>query len=86
MNARVEVLVEDYNEAREALARTRVEQAETRMRVPGARRRLRAARKLLGRRLGTGRRSLRRRRPGGRLRPEPAGQAVRLGGVRPQLL
>jgi cell wall-associated NlpC family hydrolase len=53
MNARVEGLVEDYNEAREALARTRAEQAETRKRVLDARRRLRAARKLLGRRLWT---------------------------------
>jgi cell wall-associated NlpC family hydrolase len=53
MNARVEGLVEDYNEAREALARTRSEQAETRKRVLDARRRLRAAQKLLGRRLWT---------------------------------
>jgi cell wall-associated NlpC family hydrolase len=53
MNARVEGLVEDYNEVREALARTRAEQAETRERVLDARRRLRAARKLLGRRLWT---------------------------------
>jgi cell wall-associated NlpC family hydrolase len=53
MNARVEGLVEDYNEAREALARTRAEQAETRRRVLDARRRLRAAQKLLGRRLWT---------------------------------
>jgi cell wall-associated NlpC family hydrolase len=53
MHARVEILVEDYNEVREALARTRVEQAKTRKQVLDARRRLRAARKLLGRRLWT---------------------------------
>jgi cell wall-associated NlpC family hydrolase len=53
MNARVEVLVEDYNEVREALARTRAEQAETREQVLDARRRLRAARRQLGRRLWT---------------------------------
>jgi hypothetical protein len=50
MNARVEGLVEDYNEVREVLARTRAEQAETHKRVLDARRRLHAARKLLGRR------------------------------------
>jgi NlpC/P60 family len=33
MNARVESLVEDYNQVREALARTRVEQARTRRQV-----------------------------------------------------
>ena len=53
MHARVEILVEDYNEVREALARTRAEQAKTREQVLDARRRLRAARKLLGRRLWT---------------------------------
>jgi peptidoglycan DL-endopeptidase CwlO len=53
MNARVEGLVEDYNEVREALAQTRAEQARTRRQVLDARRRLRAARKLLGRRLWT---------------------------------
>jgi hypothetical protein len=52
MNARVEGLIEDHNQAREDLARTRAEQAETRKRVLDARR-LRAARKLLGRRLWT---------------------------------
>jgi peptidoglycan DL-endopeptidase CwlO len=53
MHARVEGLVEDYNEVREALAATRVEQERTRRRVIDARRRLRAARRLLGRRLWT---------------------------------
>jgi hypothetical protein len=53
MNARVEGLVEDHNQAGEDLARTRAEQADTRKRVLDARRRLRAARKLLGRRLWT---------------------------------
>jgi hypothetical protein len=43
MNARVEGLVEDYNEVREALARTRADQARTRRQVLDARRRLRAA-------------------------------------------
>jgi hypothetical protein len=33
MNARVESLVEDYNQVRETLARTRVEQARTRQQV-----------------------------------------------------
>jgi cell wall-associated NlpC family hydrolase len=51
MNARVERLVEDYNEVREALGRTRAEQARTRRRVAEARRRLDAAKRLLGRRL-----------------------------------
>jgi cell wall-associated NlpC family hydrolase len=50
--ARVESLVEDYNQAREDLARARAEQADTRKRVLDPRR-LRAARKLLGRRLWT---------------------------------
>jgi hypothetical protein len=36
MNARVEGVVEDYNEVREALARTRAEQARTRQQVVGA--------------------------------------------------
>ena len=53
MNARVESLVEDGNQVREALARTRVEQARTRRQVLDARRRLRAARRLLGKRLWT---------------------------------
>jgi cell wall-associated NlpC family hydrolase len=53
MNARVESLVEDYNQAHEALARTRLEQARTQERVEAARRRLRAARRQLGRRLWT---------------------------------
>jgi peptidoglycan DL-endopeptidase CwlO len=44
MNARVESLVEDYNEVREALARTRTEQARTRRQVLDARRRLAAER------------------------------------------
>jgi hypothetical protein len=35
MNARVESLVEDYNEVREALARTRAEQARTRRQGAG---------------------------------------------------
>ena len=52
MNARVERLVEDYNEVREALARTRVEQARTREQVLEARR-LRVARRQLGKRLWT---------------------------------
>jgi hypothetical protein len=37
MNARVESLVEDHNQVREALARTRVEQARTRRQVLAAR-------------------------------------------------
>jgi peptidoglycan DL-endopeptidase CwlO len=53
MNARIELLVEDYNEVREALVRTRAEQARTREQVLDARRRLRAARRQLGRRLWT---------------------------------
>jgi cell wall-associated NlpC family hydrolase len=53
MHARVESLVEDYNEVHEALARTRAEQARTRRQVVEARRRLRAARRVLGRRLWT---------------------------------
>jgi cell wall-associated NlpC family hydrolase len=53
MNARVERLVEDYNEVREALARTRVEQARTREQVLEARRRLRVAGRQLGKRLWT---------------------------------
>ena len=52
MNARVERLVEDYNEVREALARARVEQARTREQVLDARR-LRVARRQLGERLWT---------------------------------
>jgi cell wall-associated NlpC family hydrolase/outer membrane murein-binding lipoprotein Lpp len=51
MNARVESLVEDYNEVREALGRTRSEQARTERRIDAARRRLEAARRQLGRRL-----------------------------------
>jgi peptidoglycan DL-endopeptidase CwlO len=51
MNARVESLVEDYNEVREALGRTRSEQARTERRVDATRRRLEAARRQLGRRL-----------------------------------
>jgi cell wall-associated NlpC family hydrolase/outer membrane murein-binding lipoprotein Lpp len=51
MNARVESLVEDYNEVREALGRTRSEQARTQARIHAARRRLEAARRQLGRRL-----------------------------------
>jgi peptidoglycan hydrolase CwlO-like protein len=53
MNARVECLVEDYNEVRQALAHTRVEQARTREQVLDARRRLRVARRQLGKRLWT---------------------------------
>jgi cell wall-associated NlpC family hydrolase len=53
MHARIEVLVEEYNEVREALAATRAEQARTHERVVDARRRLRAARRQLGRRLWT---------------------------------
>jgi eukaryotic-like serine/threonine-protein kinase len=53
MNARVERLVEDDNEVREALARRRVEQARTREQVLDARRRLRVARRQLGKRLWT---------------------------------
>jgi cell wall-associated NlpC family hydrolase len=53
MHARVESLVEDYNEVRVALARTRTEQARTRRQVVEARRQLRAAKRLLGRRLWT---------------------------------
>jgi peptidoglycan DL-endopeptidase CwlO len=51
MNARVEGLVESYNEVREALARTRLEQARTQEKIRVARLRLRAARRQLGRRL-----------------------------------
>jgi cell wall-associated NlpC family hydrolase/outer membrane murein-binding lipoprotein Lpp len=51
MNARVESLVEDYNEVREALGRTRSEQERTERRIDAARRRLEAARRQLGRRL-----------------------------------
>src|SRR5215207_11015305 len=51
MHARVEALVEDYNEVHEALARTRAEQARTRRQVLEARRRLQAARRVLGKRL-----------------------------------
>jgi cell wall-associated NlpC family hydrolase/outer membrane murein-binding lipoprotein Lpp len=51
MNARVESLVEDYNEVREALGRTRSEQVRTERRIDAARRRLEAARRQLGRRL-----------------------------------
>jgi cell wall-associated NlpC family hydrolase len=51
MNIRVERLVEDYNEVREKLAQTRVEQARTERRIEDARRRLEAARRQLGRRL-----------------------------------
>jgi cell wall-associated NlpC family hydrolase len=51
MHARVEALVEDYNEVHEALARTRAEQARTRRQVLEARRRLRVARRVLGKRL-----------------------------------
>jgi cell wall-associated NlpC family hydrolase len=50
-NARVESLVEDYNEVREALGRTRSEQARTERRIDATRRRLEAARRQLGRRL-----------------------------------
>jgi peptidoglycan DL-endopeptidase CwlO len=53
MNARVEGLVEDYNQVREELARTRAEQARTERQVVAARRRLEVARRLLGRRLWT---------------------------------
>jgi cell wall-associated NlpC family hydrolase len=53
MNARVEGLVEDYNQVREDLAETRADQARTERQVVAARRRLRAARVLLGRRLWT---------------------------------
>ena len=51
MHTRVEVLVEDYNEVREALARTRADQARTRRQVLDARRTLRAARRVLATRL-----------------------------------
>ena len=51
MHARVEALVEDYNEVHEALARTRAEQARTRGQVLEARRRLWVARRVLGKRL-----------------------------------
>src|SRR5829696_602958 len=51
MHARVEALVEDYNEVHEALARTRAEQARTRRQVLEARRRLWVARRVLGKRL-----------------------------------
>jgi cell wall-associated NlpC family hydrolase len=51
MNARVESLVEDYNEVREALGRTRSEQTRTERQIAAARRRLEAARRQLGRRL-----------------------------------
>ena len=53
MHTRVEVLVEDYNEVHEALARTRAEQARTRRQVLDARRRLQVARRVLGKRLWT---------------------------------
>jgi cell wall-associated NlpC family hydrolase len=53
MNAKVEGLVEDYNQVREDLARTRAEQARTERQVVAARRRLEVARRLLGRRLWT---------------------------------
>ena len=53
MRTRVEILVEDYNEVREALAQTRVDQARTRRQVLDARRRLRAARCVLAKRLWT---------------------------------
>jgi cell wall-associated NlpC family hydrolase len=53
MHARVESLVEDYNEVHEALARTRTEQARTHRQVVTARRQLRAAQRVLGRRLWT---------------------------------
>ena len=53
MHTRVEVLVEDYNEVHEALARTRAEQARTRRLVLDARRRLQVARRVLGKRLWT---------------------------------
>jgi cell wall-associated NlpC family hydrolase len=53
MNARVEGLVEDYNQVREDLASTRAEQARTEKQALAARRRLRVARELLGRRLWT---------------------------------
>jgi cell wall-associated NlpC family hydrolase len=53
MHTRVEILVEDYNEVREALAKTRVEQAKTRRQVLDARKRLRAARRVLAKRLWT---------------------------------
>jgi cell wall-associated NlpC family hydrolase len=51
MNARVETLVEDYNQVREALGRTRSEQTRTQARIHDARRRLEAAKRQLGRRL-----------------------------------
>jgi cell wall-associated NlpC family hydrolase/outer membrane murein-binding lipoprotein Lpp len=51
MNARIESLVEDYNQVREALGRTRSEQARTQAKIHAARRRLEAARRQLGRRL-----------------------------------
>jgi peptidoglycan DL-endopeptidase RipA len=51
MNDRVEGLIEDYNEGRVALARTRAEQAETQRRIRRATRRLAAARRQLGQRL-----------------------------------
>jgi cell wall-associated NlpC family hydrolase len=51
MNIRVERLVEEYNDVREKLAQTRVEQARTEQRMADARRRLEAARQQLGRRL-----------------------------------
>src|SRR4029450_14097829 len=51
MHTRVEVLVEDYNEVREALARTRADQARTRRQELDARRRLRAAKGVLAKRL-----------------------------------
>ena len=51
MNSRVESLVEDYNEVREALGRTRSEQARTGRRIDATRRRLEAVRRQLGRRL-----------------------------------
>jgi cell wall-associated NlpC family hydrolase len=53
MNARVEVLVEEYNQVREDLARTRAEQASTRRRVLETKRRLEAAKRQLGKRLWT---------------------------------
>jgi cell wall-associated NlpC family hydrolase len=51
MNSRVERLVEDFNAVREALGRTRAEQARTQGRMVAARRRLEAAKRQLGRRL-----------------------------------
>jgi cell wall-associated NlpC family hydrolase len=51
MNSRVERLVEDYNAVREALGRTRAEQARTQRRMVEARHRLEAAKRQLGRRL-----------------------------------